>query len=229
MMLEQTAALLLACLCYVVSRGVFRLSQRHVLALPVFVSVLLVLIACAVFGLEPSDFSVRTQTLRTAMDVAVVAMAVPLHQACKRLGPLLPSMFLGLLLASVVSVLGVLAAGWMLKVPWHITSAVAPKAATMPVALSLAKSVGADQTIVVTAVLLTGVVGTLLTPPLLRWLGVRDKRVQAFALGVSAHAIGLVRAQAEYPDHLDLAVAGMCGNALVTTILCSFLLFWTHG
>jgi putative effector of murein hydrolase len=99
----------------------------------------------------------------------------------------------------------------------------------MPVALSLAKSVGADQTIVVTAVLLTGVVGTLLTPPLLRWLGVRDKRVQAFALGVSAHAIGLVRAQAEYPDHLDLAVAGMCGNALVTTILCSFLLFWTHG
>jgi putative effector of murein hydrolase len=129
----------------------------------------------------------------------------------------------------VISVAGVLVAGWMLDAPWLITAAVAPKAATMPVALSLAKSVGADQTIVVTAVLLTGVVGTLLTPPLLRWLGVRDKRVQAFALGVSAHAIGLVRAQAEYPDHLDLAVAGMCGNALVTTILCSFLLFWTHG
>ena len=228
-MLEQIAALVLAGVCYWASKGVFRLSQRHVLALPVFVSVFLVLCACAVFGLNPSDFSERIHPLRTAMDAAVVAMAIPLHQVCRKLGPLLPHLLLGLLLASVISVAGVLVAGWMLDAPWLITAAVAPKAATMPVALSLAKSVGADQTILVTAVLLTGVVGTLLTPPLLRWLGVRDKRVQAFALGVSAHAIGLVRAQAEYPDHLDLAVAGMCGNALVTTILCSFLLFWTHG
>ena len=94
----------------------------------------------------------------------------------------------------------------------------------MPVALTLVQSVGADQTIAVTAVLLTGVLGALLTPPLLRHLGVRDERIQAFALGVSAHAIGLVRTQAQYPDHMDLAVAGMCGNALVTTILYSFLL-----
>ncbi len=223
-MLEQAAALLLACVCYVASRGIFRLSQRHVLALPVFTSVFLVPVSCAVFGLSPFDFSSRTQTLRAVMDIAVVAMAVPLHQVCRRLGALLVPLFLGLLLASLVSVAGVLVSGWLLEMPWQITAAVAPKAATMPVALTLVLSVGADQTIAVTAVLLTGVLGALLTPPLLRHLGVRDERIQAFALGVSAHAIGLVRTQAQYPDHMDLAVAGMCGNALVTTILCSFLL-----
>lgn len=194
------------------------------LALPVFVSVFLVLWACAVFGLSPSDFSTQTHPLRTTMDVAVVAMAIPFHQVYLQLGPLLPRLLLGLLLASVISVAGVLVSGWMLDAPWLITAAVAPKAATMPVALTLVQSFGANQTMAVTAVLLTGVSGTLLAPPLLRWLGVLDERVHAFTLGVSAHAIGLVRVQAEYPGHLDLAVAGMCGNALVTTVLCSFLL-----
>lgn len=224
MTLEKAVALLLALVCYLAARALFRLSGGHVLALPVFVSVLLVLGACAMLGMDALDFVGHTQELKFAMDLAVVGMAVPLHRVSRRLGGLLMPMLLGLLVASALSVVGVVLAGWWLAAPWDITVAIAPKAATMPVALSLVAGDATHQAVAVTAVFLTGLFGALLTPMALRWAGVTDERVQAFALGLSAHAIGLVRAQAQHPAHLELAVAGMCGNALVTALLCSLFL-----
>lgn len=225
MTLEKAVAYALALLCYLAAREVFRISGRQVLALPVFVAVLLVLAVCATLGLDATEFASHTQELRWAMDLAVVGMAVPLHQVCRRLGSSLVPMLLGLLLASVLSVTGVLFIGWVLGMPWDITAAVAPKAATMPVALSLVPGDAIHQALAVASVFLTGLFGALLTPVVLHRVGVVDERVHAFALGVSAHAIGLVRAQAQHPAHLDLAVAGMCGNALVTAVLCSMFLF----
>lgn len=225
MVLEKAAALVLALVCYLAARELFRLSGRHVLALPVFVSVLLVLGFGTALGLDAAVFVGHTQELKFAMDLAVVGMAVPLHEVCRRLGILLVPMLLGLLVASALSVGGVLVAGWWLGTPWDITTAVAPKAATMPVALSLVPGDAVHQAVAVAAVFLTGLFGALLTPVALRRAGVFDERIHAFALGVSAHAIGLVRAQAQHPAHLDLAVAGMCGNALVTAVLCSSFLF----
>lgn len=224
MALEKAGALLLALVCYLAARELFRLSGRHVLALPVFVSVLLVLGAGAALGMDAAVFVGHTQELKFAMDLAVVGMAVPLHQVWRRLGPAAAPMLVGLLVSSALSVAGVLWAGWWLGAPWDITAAVAPKAATMPVALSLVAGDVAHQAVAVAAVFLTGLFGALLTPMALRCAGVVDDRVHAFALGVSAHAIGLVRAQAQHPAHLDLAVAGMCGNALVTALLCSLFL-----
>lgn len=224
MTLEKTVALLLAWACYLVARELFRLSRHQVLLLPVFVSVLLVLTACALLGMDADVFVQQTQELKWAMDLAVIGMAVPLHQVARRLGVMLLPLLLGLLLASAVSVGGVLLAGWWLNAPWGITAAIAPKAATMPVALSLVPDVPAYQTVAVAAVFLTGLFGAITTPAALRRLGVADEQIHAFALGVSAHAIGVVRAQAQYPAHLDLAVAGMCGNALFTALWCSVFL-----
>lgn len=225
MTLEKAMALLLALMCYLAARELFRFSGRHVLALPVLVAVLFVLGAGAVLGMDAAIFVDHTQELKFAMDLTVVGMAVPLHQVYLRLGIQLVPMLLGLLIASALSVWGVLLAGGLLGTPWDITAAVAPKAATMPVALSLVVDDTAHQAVAVAAVFLTGLFGALMTPLALRGVGVVDERVHAFALGVSAHAIGLVRAQAQHPAYLDLAVAGMCGNALVTALLCSLFLF----
>lgn len=225
MTLEKAAAWLLALVCYLMARELFRLSGRHVLALPVFVAVLLVLGAGAVLGIDAGTFAGHTQALKFAMDLVVVGMAVPLYQVCRRLGILLLPMFAGLLVASALSVVGVLLAGWVLGAPLATTAALAPKAATMPVALSLVAGDTAHQAVAVASVFLTGLFGALLTPWALRRAGVVDGQIHAFALGVSAHALGLVRAQAQHPAYLDLAVAGMCGNALMTALLCSLFLF----
>lgn len=224
MTLEKVAALLLALVCYLAARELFRLSGRHVLALPVFVSVLLVLAAAAVLGMDTAVFVGHTQSLKFFMEMAVVGMAVPLHQVVRRLGRLAVPLLVGLLVSSALSVAGVVWAGWWLGAPWDIMAAAAPKAATMPVALSLVPGDAAHQAVAVAAVFLTGLFGALLTPMALRRAGVVDARIHAFALGVSAHAIGLVRTQALHPAHLNLAVAGMCGNALVTALLCVLFL-----
>lgn len=223
MTFEVAATWLIALVSYLTARDIFRRSGRHVLALPVFTSVLLVLGVCAVIGISAADFSTSTKPLKFAMDLAVVGMAVPLQLVCRRLGVHLVPLMLGLLAAAATSVAGVAVAGWLLGVPWPTTAAVLPKAATMPVALSLVQGDVSHQAIAVASVFLTGLFGALLTPATLHRVGVFDERVHAFSLGVAAHAIGVVRAQADHPAHLDMAVAGMCGNALATAVLCACL------
>jgi putative effector of murein hydrolase len=102
--------------------------------------------------------------------------------------------------------------------------ALLPKAATMPVALGLAGQGGANVHLTTLSVVMTGLAGALWIPWILRSCGVQPGPVHAFTLGACAHAIGLVRVQADSPRWQHFAIAGMCGNALLTALLMG--LWW---
>lgn len=140
----------------------------------------------------------------------LVALKLQGDALSRWLGVSVPGSFWGFLLVSLVhsgvrSVpMGLSSAStWMLK---HLTLFLPPSLATA-------------------TVFLTGLFGALLTPWVPRRDGVVDDQIHAFAIGVSARAIGLMRAQAQQPAHLDLVFAGISGNALVTALLCSLFLF----
>lgn len=218
-MREQLAALVLAAACYGAALWVFRRSGRRVLALPVVVTVLLVLLVLATVGHDPAAFVRQTRGLSYLMEVAVVAMAVPLHAQLRRFAAQWRMLVAGLVASSCTSAGGVFLWAWATAVPWQVAVAFAPKAATMPVALSLVPGTSSAQALTVSAVFLTGVVGATVAPALLRWVGIRDGHIHAFTLGVTAHAIGVVSVQAHYRPWQSLAVLGMCGNALATALL----------
>lgn len=156
--------------------------------------------------------------------LGLVALKLQGDALSRWLGVSVPGSFWGFLmlllaLSGVRSVPTALssASAWLLN---HLTLFLLPMLLGLLVAGDTA-----HQAVAVAAVFLTGLFGALLTPWALCRAGVVDEQIHAFALGVSAHAIGLARAQAQHPAHLDLVVAGMCGNALATALLCSLFLF----
>lgn len=217
---EELAALLLAVACYAVSLRVFRRSGRSLLALPIVVTLLLVLLSLAVLGRDASAFVYQARGLGYLMEVAVVAMALPLHTQLRRFAAQWRPLAAGLAAACGVSAGGVLVWAWATAAPWPLT------AATMPVALSLVPDDPGSQALAVSAVFMTGVVGAMLAPGLLRWSGIKGGHILAFTLGATAHAIGVVGAQARYPQWQSLAVLGMCGNALATALLAMAWRAW---
>lgn len=223
---EELAALLLAVACYAVSLWIFRRAGRSLLALPIVVTLLLVLLSLAVLGHDASAFVHRARGLGYLMEVAVVAMALPLHAQLRRFAAQWRSLAAGLAAACGVSAGGVLVWAWATAASWQLALAFAPKAATMPVALSLVPGDPGSQALAVSAVFMTGVVGTMLAPGLLRWSGIQGEHILAFTLGATAHAIGVAGAQARYPQWQSLAVLGMCGNALATALLATAWRAW---
>ncbi|WP_200250901.1 LrgB family protein, partial [Thiococcus pfennigii] len=89
----------------------------------------------------------------------------------------------------------------------------------IPIAMGIAEQIGGLPTLTAVFVILTGIVGGVLGPPLLSLLGVRDARARGIALGAAAHGIGTARAFNEGPEtgaHASLAM-GLAG--LLTALL----------
>lgn len=210
--------------CYGVARQGFAWSGRHVLALPLVSGTALLLVVVALLPLSAPTLLAQTSGLRYLMDLAVVAMAVPLYVAGRALvrqpGPWL----VGLLAAGLGSMVCTALLAQGLGVAPDAVRALLPKAATMPVALGLAEQVGANVHLATLSVVATGLAGALCIPWVLRRCRLEPGPVQAFTLGACAHAIGLVRVQADSPQWQHFAIAGMCGNALLTALLMG--LWW---
>lgn len=210
--------------CYAVARQGFSWSGRHVLALPLVSGTALLLVAIECFQLSAATLLAQMWSLRYLMDLAVVAMAIPLHVAGRALVRQPVPWLLGLLAAGLGSMVCTVLLALGLGIGPEAVAALMPKAATMPVALGLAGEGRADVHLTTLSVVATGLTGALWIPWVLRRCRLGPGPVHAFTLGACAHAIGLVRVQADCPQWQHFAIAGMSGNALLTALLVG--LWW---
>ncbi len=210
--------------CYAMARQGFAWSGRHVLALPLVTGTAMLLMAVTLLRLNPQTLLGQMSGLRYLMDLAVVAMAIPLHLAGRTLMRQPAPWLLGLLAAGLGSMACIVLLAHGLGVVPGVAAALLPKAATMPVALGLARQGVANVHLTALSVVITGLAGALWIPWVLRRCGIHPGPVHAFTLGACAHSIGLVRVQADTPQWQHFAIAGMCGNALLTALLMG--LWW---
>ena len=99
------------------------------------------------------------------------------------------------------------------------TVSLVPKAVTSPVAIGVSETIGGLSTLTVALVLITGVIGAVVTTPLLNAIGVRDYRARGFATGVAAHGIGTARAFQVDGTAGAFAGIGMVLNAIFTSLI----------
>lgn len=161
------------------------------------------------------DYQRASGLLYALLGPAVVALAVPLKQnlgIIRRAGwPLAVTLAVGAALAPVAAI----AIALLLGAAKPVLLALAGKSVTTPIALALAEKIHAAQSLTAGIVVVTGVVGAVLGPTLLRWLGIDDHRILGFALGINAHAIGTARA---------LEISALCGAfAALAMGLCGAL------
>lgn len=150
---------------------------------------------------------------------ATVALALPLHRQLARLRGIWWPVVGALLAGSLTAILSAIAIAWLLGADASMLISLAPKSATMPVAIPLAERMGGSGPLSAVSVALTGISAAMLSGGLLSVLSVRSDIVRGFALGVSGHAIGTARAFQISDDAMGFAALGMGLNAIATSIL----------
>jgi len=121
------------------------------------------------------------------------------------------------------------AAGAMGLAPAY-ARALLPRSVTTPVALSMANYLGADPGLTAVVVILTGVLGALLSPFLASKFGLSSPFVHGVATGASSHGIGTAALARDYPiaaafSGITFALMAIVSVALVSTPwVCRFLL-----
>ena len=104
-----------------------------------------------------------------------------------------------------------------------ITYSLLPKSVTTPIAVGIAESHGGISSITVAAVILTGIMGSILAPFLIRIFRVKDSMTAGLAIGACSHAVGTSKAIeiGETEGAMSGLAIGICG--IVTVVFSMFL------
>lgn len=201
--------LLVTLVAYQIGLWAYARWRQHPLLLPVFLGLLLVIAWNLATGRELAQYQQGSAALAVLLGPVTVALAVPLYQRLSHIRALLGPIVLTWLLTAAVVTASVLALTHLATTSPAVEMALLPKAATTPIAILIADSIGGIPAIAAITVMLTGIFGAMVGPGLLRRCGIHDDATIGFALGLSAHAVGTARAFDISPRCGAFAALGM--------------------
>jgi len=162
-----------------------------------------------------------TRFITFLLGPAVVCMAVPIWAQRATIRRLALPVGLALMAGSLTAIVSAVGIVWAFGAPEAVLASMAPRAATSPVGMAVAETLGGIPALAAVIIVFSGVLGAMIATPLLNLMRMKDYRVRGFAVGVSAHGVGSARAFQLSPVAGAYAGLGMALNAVMTTVLLS--------
>lgn len=216
--------LTLTVLVYLGALWLYRRSGLNPLVNPVLISVsLIVAVLLATRTPYPQYFD-GAKFVHFLIGPATVALAIPLYNQWERLKRMGPPIGIALLAGSTTAVVSAVGIAWLLGATPETLRSLAPKSATMPIAMGVAERIGGLPSLAAVAVAVTGISGAIMARALFNLLGVKDLSVRGFAVGITSHAIGTARALQVDEQAGAFSALAMALNGIATALLVPLLL-----
>jgi predicted murein hydrolase (TIGR00659 family) len=199
--------------------ALYRRARFNPLVNPVLIAVALLVAILLITGTGYQTYFQGAQFVHVLLGPAVVALAVPLYRQVERVRRSGFAIFASILTGSVVAAASAIGAVWLFGGSRTAIVSIAPKSVTVPVAMGIAEQLGGLPSLTAVLVMLTGILGAMMGPPLLNRLGIEDWAARGLAMGVTAHGIGTARAL--QVNELAGAFSGLAMglNAMATSVL----------
>jgi len=167
-----------------------RLQRRYPWANPLMTASVGLILLLYMLHISYAQYRVGGSAFAYLLGPATVALGVPMYkQGIKLKGSL------GRLLAVVVvgSIVGMISAGlvaWMFGASHQVIMSTLPKSVTTPIAIQLSAEMHGNPAITAAMVLITGLLGSLVGPTVLRMSNIFHDHAIGAAMGTSSHALG---------------------------------------
>ena len=194
-------------------------KTRWVFLQPVLVSMLAVIGILLVCGLTFAQYKDSAAALTLFLGPATVALAVPLFVNLRRIRQLFWPTLITLLVAGVVATALGISLAWVFGAEPIMLMSIAPKSVTSPIAMLVASQIGGIAALAAVFVMITGVIGAIVGPSLLKRFGVVHPAAMGMALGMTAHAVGTARALQESDECGAFAALAMSLMGVFTAVL----------
>ncbi|MCQ9379978.1 LrgB family protein [Methyloversatilis sp. XJ19-49] len=215
--------LTLTLLAYQLAYAVYVKLGSHPLANPVAIAVALIVAILTFTGTPYAVYFEGAQFVHFLLGPATVALAVPLYAQWPRLKKLFGASMLALVTGSVVSVVSVWLIAEALGASDQVLRSLAPKSVTSPIGMGISEKIGGLPSLTAVLIMLTGIVGAVIGPTLLKATATQDDAIRGFAIGMSAHGIGTARAFQISETAGAFSALAMGLNGVVTSIVVPVL------
>lgn len=194
---------------------------------PILIAALLVIGFLLATGYSNETYQEGTAVYQWLLTPATVCLALPLYRQLKILGKNLWAILAGITAGTVTSLLCVFLLAKAFSLDRALLISLLPKSVTTAMGMALSEQLGGIGAISAAAIIVTGILGSLLGSALCKLFRLTDPLSQGVAFGTASHVIGTSRATElgslqGAVSSLSLAVAGIL-TAILLPILSLFI------
>ncbi|BFK86141.1 LrgB family protein [Pseudoflavonifractor sp. DSM 107456] len=191
---------------------------------PLIIAIVLIVGVLLVFRIPYEAYNQGGALINLFLAPATACLAVSIYTKVELLKQNWLPILVGCAVGSLTSMGSVYALCRLFRLDESLTAALMPKSVTTPIAVSIAGSHGGITSITVVAVILTGILGSILAPTLIRVFRVRDPLTAGLAIGACSHAVGTSKALelGETEGAMSGLAIGACG--ILTVLFSMFLM-----
>ncbi|KWX73813.1 CidB/LrgB family autolysis modulator [Paenibacillus riograndensis] len=185
--------LVLTVAVYLLAKRIYASSSK-MYASPLIITPLLIIIFLLLTGIPYESYNAGGKWLTDLLQPATIAFAIPLHKNFKVLKKHAAEIAAGVLSGTVMAVLSSMLLAKWLHLSGDLATSLVPRSVTTPIAMSISQSIGGVPSITAVFVILTGVLGTLMGPSVLRLFRIDNEIARGVSLGTAAHGTGTSKA-----------------------------------
>jgi predicted murein hydrolase (TIGR00659 family) len=216
--------LTLTLVAYQAGAFVYRRAKLNPMLNPVLIAIVLIVAVLVGTGTEYASYFDGAQFVHFLLGPATVALAIPLYRQFERVKRSALAVLVSIAAGSATGAASAVAISWAMGASRDTLISIAPKSVTAPVAMGISEQLGGLPSLTAVLVIVTGILGAMIGPPLLTLIGVRDWAARGLALGTASHGIGTARALQVNEVAGAFSGLAMGINALMTAALLPLLL-----
>jgi predicted murein hydrolase (TIGR00659 family) len=207
---------------YILGRQIQKRTQSSILN-PLLSAIIFCILVLLIFNIPFSDFNKGGSLISLFLPPATAALALSIYRQRALLKKNILPVIVGCLVGSITSIVSVITLCKAFGLNDVLMNTLIPKSVTTPIAMEISQNLGGIPAITVAAVVVTGIIGNIICPILIRIFHIKDSSAAGLAIGTCSHAVGTSKALEL--GEIEGAMSGIAiGISGVVTILIALFL-----
>lgn len=189
---------------------------------PLLIAIALVIFVLKVFHIPLSAYNAGGDIITMFLAPATVVLALSIYRQIE----ILKKHFLPILAGCLAGALTSMGSAFLLckalRLDQQLTTSMIPKSVTTPIAMEISRQGGGIVPVTVAAVIVTGILGAIFSPLLIKLFRVENPVAAGVAIGACSHAVGTSRAIELGEIQGAMSGLSLCVSGILTVILALF-------
>ena len=161
---------------------------------PLLIAILGIILFLSITKIPYESYKLGGDRINFFLGPVTIVLAVPLYKQFDLFKKYLLEILIGISCGVVVSFISIKLIGHFTNADVDIINSLIPKSITTPMGISLTKTLNGVEEITVVSIILTGILGAIISPIVFKIGKINNPVAKGIALGTSAHALGTTKA-----------------------------------
>jgi predicted murein hydrolase (TIGR00659 family) len=191
---------------------------------PLLFAPILLIVLISITHVSANQYLQDSKWLSHMLGPATVAFAVPIYKNLPIIKKYIGTIVISITTGTLVAILSTFALSELFHLKYDFIISILPRSITTPIAIEVSREMGGLPTLTTVFVIITGIMGGMVGPSVLKWLSIKTPIARGLALGMGAHGVGTNKAMEYGKQEAMFSSLGMIFAALITLVWGALLI-----